>query len=104
MALIQNSTLFQIFIGHKININYQHVEYNIFWCLFFLASTTQKLNVVVENEAYKLIVKLPSSTEPCVFVLKPLETVRDLINDIREEDSKANTIVFHYLDGLRYVV
>jgi predicted KAP-like P-loop ATPase len=61
------------------------------------------LDVLVENESYKLIVKLPSSTEASVFILKPLETVRDLINDIREEDPKANTVVFHYLDGLRYV-
>jgi hypothetical protein len=64
-------------------------------------ATTPKLDVLVENESYKLIVKLPSSTEASVFILKPLETVRDLINDIREEDPKANTVVFHYLDGLR---
>jgi hypothetical protein len=60
-----------------------------------------KIQTYIEHSTYKMTLFLPYANELCTFPLKLNETVRDLINDIRDEEPRIKQIVLHYMDGLR---
>jgi hypothetical protein len=58
------------------------------------------VHIDASDDVLNITLQLPT-TGRTVFPLKPTETVRELIEDIRAEDNTINTLLVRYADGLR---
>lgn len=70
--------------------------------MFLLCEGVENISVGDRNGFPVLTIPLPSRRELCEFTLRPLsETVKDLMDNIKDEDGGIDRVTVYNADGVR---
>jgi len=67
----------------------------------FSAPSESELRVTVQDGLFKLTVPLPSTKENCLFSVRPDQTVKNLLLEMKEEDPSIDRVSVYSTDGAR---